>query len=191
MGAVPATLTTTALHGSYRGWVPLAMAATAVGLASAGVIVGRTTLAEHVPGQLRYVLAEGGVFLLAALGLKLTPLLIVAGNLAAGAGMGWTLATQTTFVLVVPAHRMAHVTSMMIASVIVLEGAGAVFFGAAANAFGVPVAYLLAGVMLVIAGLTGILFSRRRPAALDVRRTHDLPTTATPSAESKRRYRTH
>lgn len=170
LGAVPATLATTALRGSYRGWVPLAMAATAIGLAVAGVAVGRTDLAEHVPGQLKYIVAEGACFLLAALGLKFTPLLLVAGNLAAGAGMGWTIATQTTFVLVVPADRIANVTSVMVATLIVLEGAGALLFGAVANSMGVPAAYLLAGVMLVAAGLIGARYGRRRPEAFDIRR---------------------
>ncbi|HEX4060394.1 MAG TPA: MFS transporter [Streptosporangiaceae bacterium] len=191
LGAVPATLATTALRGSYRGWVPLAMAAMAVGLAIAGVAVGRSDMAEHVPGQLRYIVAEGALFLLVAFGLKLTPLLIVAGNFAVGAGMGWTVAAQTTFVLVVPPDRIAHVTSMMVASLIVLEGAGAVVFGAVANSLGVPAAYLLAGVMMVVAGVTGTLYARRQPAALDVTRSHNLPVVATaatpPPARSPRR----
>jgi hypothetical protein len=170
MGAVPATLATTALHGSYRGWVPLAMAATAAGLAIAGVIVGRTDMAEYVPGQLRYLVAEGALFLLTALGLKLTPLLIIAGNLAVGAGMAWSVAAQATFVLVIAPDRIAHVTGTMIASLIALEGAGAIIFGAVANSFGVPAAYLLAGVLLLAAGLTGLGYGRRRPAAVDVRR---------------------
>lgn len=182
LGAVPATLATTALPGSYRGWVPLAMAAMAAGLAIAGVAVGRSNMAEHVPSQLRYIVAEGVLFLLVAFGLKLAPLLIVAGNFAIGAGMGWTIAAQTTFVLVVPSDRIAHVTSVMVASLIVLEGGGAVVFGAVADSLGVPAAYLLAGLMMLVAGLTGIFYARRRPAALDVRRPHGLPVAAAAAA---------
>jgi Major Facilitator Superfamily len=177
MGALPEALAATALRGSYRGWIPAAMATTAAGLAIAGIIVGRTNLAEHVLGQFRYITAGGAFFVLTAFGLKLTPLLIVAGNLAVGAGMGWTIAAQTTFVLVIPPDRMAHVTSTMVASLIVLEGVGAVVFGAVANSFGVPAAYLLAGALMLAAGLTGLGYGRRRPAAVDVRRRLEPATS--------------
>ena len=145
MGAIPATLATTALRGSYRGWVPVAMAACAAGIAVGGVITGRTDLAEKIRGQILYIIAGGACFALTAAALTLSPLLLIAGNFAAGAGMGWTIATQTTFVLVIAPDRMAHATSTMIASLIALEGLGAVAFGAAAGSLGVPAAYLLAG----------------------------------------------
>ena len=171
MGALPAALATSALHGSYRAWVPTAMAAGAAGLGVAGTITGRSNLAERVGGQLCYIVAGGMLFVLTGLGVALTPLLIVAGNLAVGAGMGWIVAVQTTFMLVIPPARMAHVTSTMIASLIVLEGAGAVIFGAVANSLGVSVAYLLAGGGQMAAGLTGLRYVQQRPRVLDIART--------------------
>lgn len=170
MGALPATAAIMALRGSYRGWVPAAMAAGAAGLAIAGTIVGRTRLATHVPGQFRYIMASGTFFMLTGLSLHLTPLLIVAGNFAVGAGTGWIIAAQTTFVLVVVPDRMAHVTSTMIAGLIALEGAGAVIFGAVASSLGVSAAYLVAGATLLAAGLTGLRYTRLRPEVLDIRR---------------------
>jgi Major Facilitator Superfamily len=173
MGAVPASLATTELHGSYRGWVPLAMAACAAGLASAGAITGRTNLAERVQGQLWYIAAGGACFAVTAAGLEATPLLLIAGNFAAGVGMGWSIATQTTFLLVIAPERMAHVTSTMIASLIALEGIGAVVFGTVANSLGVPAAYLLVGVLEATAALMGIGYARLHPHVLDITRPRD------------------
>lgn len=170
MGAIPATLATTALRGSYRGWVPAAMAACAAGIAVGGVITGRTNLAEKIRGQLLYIIAGGACFALTAAALTLSPVLLIAGNFAAGAGMGWTIATQTTFVLVIAPDRMAHATSTMIASLIALEGVGAVAFGAAAGSLGVPAAYLLAGLTQLTAGIIGLGCTRLRPHILDVKR---------------------
>jgi len=170
MGAIPATLATTALRGSYRGWVPVAMAACAAGIAVGGVITGRTDLAEKIRGQILYIIAGGACFALTAAALTLTPLLLIAGNFAAGAGMAWTIATQTTFVLVIAPDRMAHATSTMIASLIALEGLGAVAFGAVAGSLGVPAAYLLAGLTQLTAGIIGLALTRLRPRILDISR---------------------
>jgi hypothetical protein len=65
---------------------------------------------------------------------------------------------------------MAHATSTMIGSLIVLEGVGAIVFGAIAGALGVPAAYLLAGLMVTAAGLGGIGYARAHPQVLDLRR---------------------
>jgi hypothetical protein len=54
----------------------------------------------------------------------------------------------------------------------VLEGAGAVAFGAVAGALGVPAAYLLAGGMLTVAGLAAIGYGRAHAEALDISRPH-------------------
>jgi hypothetical protein len=178
MGALPAALATTALHGSYRGWVPAAMAACAAGLGLAGTIAGRSNLAERVAGQLRYIVVGGMLFALTGIGVAVTPLLIVAGNFAVGAGMGWIIAAQTTFMLVIPPARMAHVTSTMIASLIALEGVGAVVFGTVANSLGVSVAYLLAGVAQMAAGLAGLRYAHQRPQALDITRPQLTPSPA-------------
>lgn len=97
------------------------------------------------------------------------------GNFAIGLMFGWVVAANATFVQVITGERMAQVASTMIGSLIVLEGAGAVAFGAVAGAFGVPAAYLLAGSMVTAAGLIAIgyrepICSPSIPAVLDLPR---------------------
>jgi predicted MFS family arabinose efflux permease len=171
LGALPQTLATT-LSRTDRAWVPAALAAMGVGQAIAATVVGKTRLGERVLGEFWYIAACGAAFMVTAAALSADPVLIVAGNFAIGLGFGWVVAAQTTFVHVIPPDRMAHVTSTMIGSLIVLEGAGAVVFGAVAGAFGVAAAYLLAGAMLTAAGLAGVGYGRTHPRVLDIRRLH-------------------
>jgi MFS family permease len=177
-GAVPQTLAAAALSKTDRGWVPAALAAMAAGLAIAATVVGRTRLSERVLGQIGYITVCGIAFLLTAVGLRINPLLVVAGNFAVGLASAWTVAAQTTFIHVIPVQRMAHVTSTMIGSLIVLEGAGALAFGAVAGAVGVPAAYLCAGAMLTAVGLAALGYARTHPQAIDISRPH----TAAPRA---------
>ncbi len=183
LGAVPQSLATAALSKTDRGWVPAALAAMAAGLAVAATVVGGTRLSERVLGQFWYITVCGIAFLLTAVGLHIDPLLVVAGNFAIGLATAWTVAAQTTFIHVIPAQRMAHVSSTMIGSLIVLEGAGAVAFGALAGAFGVPAAYLCAGVMLTASGLAAVGYGRAHPQALDLSR----PQAAVPRSEGSDR----
>jgi MFS family permease len=178
LGAMPQTLAAAALSRTDRSWVPAALAAMAAGSAISAVLVGRTALGEKVGWQLRYITGCGALFLLTALALRVDPLLIVAGNFAIGLGNGWTVAAQTTFIHVIPAQRMAHVTGTMIGSLIVLEGAGAVLFGALAGSWGVPAAYLVAGLLLTAAGAAGLWHVRRHPEVLDLRRGPVAASTA-------------
>jgi hypothetical protein len=62
------------------------------------------------------------------------------------------------------------VTSTMIGSLIVLEGAGAVAAGAIAGALGVPAAYLLGGALLTLTALGAIGYGRTHTRALDISR---------------------
>jgi MFS family permease len=180
-GAVPQALAAAALSKTDRGWVPAALAAMAAGLAIAATVVGRTRLSERVLGQFGYITLCGIAFLLTAVGLRINPLLVVAGNFAVGLGTAWSVAAQTTFIHVIPVQRMAHVTSTMIGSLIVLEGAGALAFGAVAGAVGVPAAYLCAGAMLTVVGLAALGYGRARPQAVDLSRPHTAaPNPATP-----------
>jgi MFS family permease len=169
-GAVPQALAVAALSKTDRNWVPAALAAMAAGLAIAATVVGRTRLSERVLGQFGYITMCGIAFLLTAVGLRIDPLLVVVGNFAVGLGTAWSVAAQTTFIHVIPVQRMAHVTSTMIGSLIVLEGAGALAFGAVAGAVGVPAAYLCAGAMLTAAGLAALGYGRAHPQALDLSR---------------------
>ncbi len=171
LGALPQTLATT-LSTTDRGWVPAALAAMAAGQAIAATVVGKTRLSERVLGEFWYITGCGIAFMVTAAAVRADPVLVVAGNFAIGLAFGWVVAAQTTFVHVIPAERMAHVTSTMIGSLIVLEGAGAIVFGAVAGALGVAAAYLLAGAMVTAAGLAGIGYGRAHPQVLDISRLH-------------------
>ena len=111
--------------------------------------------------------------------MRVDPRFVVAGNLLIGLGFGWTVAAQPNFIHVIPVERMAHVTSTMIGSLIVLEGAGAVAAGAIAGAFGVPAAYLLGGALLTVTALAAIGYGRTHTRALDLSRPHVGPPVVT------------
>lgn len=170
LGAMPQTLATAALAGSHRAWLPGAMAAMAAGQTIAATVVGRTRLSERVQAELLYITCCGAAFLLTSLGVHSGPALLVAGNFVIGLCMGWVVAAQTTYIHVISPARIAHVTSTMIGSLIMLEGAGAVAFGAIAGSLGVPTAYLIAGLMLGAAGLAGYLYGRTHARVADLRR---------------------
>jgi MFS family permease len=176
LGAVPQSLATAALSKTDRGWVPIALAAMAAGAAIAATVVGRTALSERVLGQFGYMTVTGIVFMLTAVGMRADPLLVVEGNFLIGLSFGWTVAAQTTFIHVIPVERMAHVTSTMIGSLIVLEGAGAVAAGAVAGAFGVPAAYLAGGAILTVAALAGLGYGRTHVHSLDISRPQLAPS---------------
>ena len=170
LGAVPQSLAAAALSKTDRSWVPAALAAMAAGAAISATVVGRTALSERILGQFGYLTVCGVAFLLTAAALHADPLFVVAGNFVIGLSFGWSVAAQTTFIHVIPVERMAHVTSTMIGSLIVLEGAGAVAAGAVAGAFGVPAAYLLGGAILTAAGLAAIGYARTHAQVLDISR---------------------
>jgi MFS family permease len=187
LAAVPQTLATAALIRNDRGWVPAALAGMAAGQAISATVVGRTHLSERILDQFKYITLCGAAFLLTAAGLRMDPLLLVAGNFAIGLCMGWVVAAQTTFIHVLPAERMAHATSTMIGSLVVLEGVGAIVFGAVAGAFGVPAAYLTAGAMLAAAGLLAISYGRAHPSVLDISREPAPEHSPAGSAEPARK----
>jgi len=184
LGAVPQSLAAPALKAEH-GWIPVALAAMAAGAATSATVVGRTALSERILGQFVWMAASGVAFMLTAVGVRADPRLVVAGNFLVGLSFGWTVAAQTTFIHVIPVERMAHVTSTMIGSVIVLEGAGAVAAGAIAGSFGVPAAYLLGGAILTVAALASIGYGRTHPQALDISRPRvvvSAPETLNPPA---------
>ncbi|MGC1285543.1 MAG: MFS transporter [Streptosporangiaceae bacterium] len=184
LGAVPQSLAAPALKAE-RGWIPVALAAMAAGAAISATVVGRTALSERILGQFGWMAATGVAFMLTAVGMRVDPRLVVAGNFLVGLSFGWNVAAQTTFIHVIPVERIAHVTSTMIGSLIVLEGAGAVVAGAIAGAFGVPAAYLLGGAILTAAALAAIGYGRTHPQALDISRPRAVvsaPETLKPPA---------
>jgi predicted MFS family arabinose efflux permease len=184
LGAVPQSLAAPALKAE-RGWIPVALAAMAAGAAISATVVGRTALSERILGQFGWMAASGVAFMLTAVGMRADPRLVVAGNFLVGLSFGWTVAAQTTFIHVIPVERMAHVTSTMIGSLIVLEGAGAVAAGAIAGSFGVPAAYLLGGAVVTLAALAAIGYGRTHPQTLDISRPRAVvsaPETLKPPA---------
>jgi hypothetical protein len=172
LGAVPQSLAAAELSKTDRGWIPVAIAAMAAGAAISATVIGRTALSERILGQFACMTASGTAFMLTAVAMRVDPRLVVAGNFLIGLCFGWTVAAQTTFIHVVPVERMAHVTSTMIGSLIVLEGVGAVAAGAIAGAVGVPAAYLLGGALVTVAALAAIGYGRTHTRALDISRPH-------------------
>jgi MFS family permease len=175
LGALPQTLAPAAVHGHDRYWLPAALAAMGAGLTVSASLVGRSRLGERLLDQFKYMMACGVIFMLTAAGLGEYPLILVLGNFAIGLGTGWSTAAQATFLLVGPPDRMAHITGTMIGSLVVLEGVGAVAFGALAGAAGVPAAYLAAGAILTAAGLAGYRYGRTHPRSLDTHRPERTP----------------
>ena len=119
------------------------------------------------------------------------PVLVALGAvLAAGAVAGWLWPSGPTFVTVnflvglsavamlgvqqafihhAPAGQRAQVNSTMVASVGVLEGAGAVLAGGVAAAVSVPVAYLLIGGLVLGMSLTALRAVAAAAASLSTR----------------------
>ena len=83
LGAVPQSLAAPALKAD-RGWVPVALAAMAAGAAISATVVGRTALSERILGQFGCMTASGVAFMLTAVGMRVDPRLVVAGNFLVG-----------------------------------------------------------------------------------------------------------
>lgn len=152
-GALPETLAPAALGPDHRAWLPWALSAEPLGAAVAAIFVGRSRLPQLPWAQFRYVAAFGVAFAATGLLLERHPAFLLAGNAAAGAGTGWVVATQTTFANLAPPDRMGQVTAVMVASLVMLEGAGALGFGMVAGRWGVGAAYLTIGMVLLATGV--------------------------------------
>jgi predicted MFS family arabinose efflux permease len=153
-GGLPETLAPVALSPAHRAWLPWTLSAAPAGTALAAVLVGRSRLPERLRAQFRYLAACGVAFAATGLLLGRHPAFLLAGNLAVGLGSGWLVAAQTTFANLAPPRQMAQVTATMIASLVVLEGVGAVGFAWVAGRWGVGPAYLAVGAVLLVTGLT-------------------------------------
>jgi predicted MFS family arabinose efflux permease len=153
-GVLPETLAPVALSPAHRAWLPWTLSAAPAGTALAAVLVGRSRLPERLRAQLRYLAGCGLAFAATGLLLSRHPAFLLAGNLAVGLGSGWLVAAQTTFANLAPPQHMAQVTATMVASLVVLEGVGAIAFAWVAGRWGVGPAYLAVGAVLLVAGLT-------------------------------------
>jgi predicted MFS family arabinose efflux permease len=155
-GVLPETLAPVALGPAHRAWLPWTLSAAPAGTAVAAALVGRSRLPERLRAQLGYLAACGVAFAATGLLLGRHPVFLLAGNLTVGLGSGWLVAAQTTFANLAPPDRMGQVTATMIASLVVLEGVGAVSFAWVAGRWGVGPAYVVVGTMLLATGaITG------------------------------------
>ena len=152
---------TLAADAVIRAWVPIVMAACPLGGAVGFFLAGRTTLLDSVPGVLRGQTALGAVLVTGALAGWLAPsaptFLVV--NFCAGIAGATMLGIQGAFIRHSPAGQMAQINAAMVASIGVLEGAGALLAGGVAAALSVPAAYLLTGVLLLVTAAAALRVS--------------------------------
>lgn len=152
--AVPESLAASVSSG---GWVAVVLASNAMG-GVVGTVLGGRSAALATPKVMRRWIAVGGVGFVAtaaALAVGAPVWTVVAGNIVVGAAGGWLIGGQVAVLTHAPADRMAQVNATMIASLIVLEGLGALAVAGVAVAVGAWAAYLTVGVVLLaaVAGL--------------------------------------
>ena len=168
VSALPETLAAGAAGGSST-WTPFILAAAPAGQALTMAVIGRRRDIERPSVQLTHLVAFALALGIAAFGRS--PAWFLVGNLLVGAGTAWVLGPQTLFVRVAPAERMAQITGTMIAVIIAGEGLGTFAFAALADATSVGAAYHAAGVLVLVAALTGRLLLSRVPQAERLERT--------------------
>jgi predicted MFS family arabinose efflux permease len=134
-----------------EAWVPAAMAASPLGGAVGYVVAGRSTLLDSVAGIFRAQITLGTVLVAGALAGWMVPSgpTFVAVNFCVGLSAVAMLGVQGAFIRHSPPGQAVQINSTMVASVGVLEGAGAVLSGAVAASLSVPAAYLLVGVLVL------------------------------------------
>jgi len=160
--ALPETVATNA----PRGWIPAAMASSALGGAVFAGVAGRSRFLERPLNQARIaavlgVSLVGGAVVLFAGG---HPLLLVVANTVIGAATGWTVGAQATFARLAPAGRMGQLEATMIASNLFLEGVGVLalsLFAVAAGSDGA--AYLAGGLLVLLAAAAALRPLRGMP----------------------------
>jgi hypothetical protein len=134
------------------GWRPVVLAASAFGGAVFVLLAARRAWLGRLWGQVATTAALAGALLLAgALVAVDAPVWALAGaNALIGAGGGWLIGAQATFARLAPKERMGQVEATMVAANIALSGCGIFLLGGAAQLFGPAVAYLAAGVVLLV-----------------------------------------
>jgi predicted MFS family arabinose efflux permease len=161
---------TLAAEAVSRSWVPIVMAASPLGGALGFFLAGRTTVLDSVQGVFRAQTALGAVLVAGALAGWLMPSAptFLAVNFCIGMAGVAMLGVQGAFIRHSPAGQVAQINTTMVASVGVLEGAGAVLAGGVAAVLSVPAAYLLMGVLLLAMTLTAMrgVASERAPQAV-------------------------
>ncbi|WFE62424.1 hypothetical protein [Micromonospora sp. WMMD714] len=148
-GALPETLAPDLADG---GWRPVVLASSALGGAIFVLVVGRCAWLSRLAGQVAMVAALAGALLLAGVLVAAhAPVWALAcANALIGAGGGWLIGAQATFARLAPVERMGQVEATIVAANIVVAGCGIFVLGSTAALFGPAVAYLLAGVVLLV-----------------------------------------
>jgi MFS family permease len=152
---------TLAADAVARAWVPAAMAASPLGGAVGYLLTGRTAVLDSVAGIFRAQTVLGTVLVAGALAGWLVPSgpTFVVVNFCVGLAAVAMLGVQGAFIRHSPPGQAVHINTTMVASVGVLEGAGAVLAGVVAAILSVPMAYLLVGVLVLgmsVAALRGV-----------------------------------
>ena len=149
---------TLAAEAVAREWVPAAMAASPLGGAVGYLLAGRTAVLDSVAGIFRAQTLLGAVLVAGALVGWLVPSgpTFVAVNFCVGLAAVAMLGVQAAFIRHSPAGQAAQINTTMVASVGVLEGAGAVLAGVVAATLSVPAAYLLVGALVLAMSLAAL-----------------------------------
>jgi predicted MFS family arabinose efflux permease len=83
-------------------------------------------------------------------------------NLLVGLGSAWVIGPQVTFIRLAPNERMAQVTASMFAIVIAAEGLGSLGLGALSDLTSPTTAYVVAGLVVLLAAMMGWATRSRR-----------------------------
>lgn len=162
VGAVPETMASSMTEAGWLG--PLTVAAAAATAGGTLVMSGRAVLRD--PRRM-LTLALLAPIALAAVGtaelLGAHPAVLVATTALLGVSAVWLVGVQTIWARVVAPDRIAQVTAMMVAALLVLEGLGALVVASIADTSGVPVAYAV----LAVASAVLILVSWWRAPSLE------------------------
>jgi MFS family permease len=161
---MPGTLAPSAA-GDAPDWIPLILAATPFGAAIGFLVAGRLASTARYTGQLIHLSLFAGALMLG--GLARHPLAWALVNVGVGIGFAWLIGPQVTFLRLAPARRMAQVTVTMGALVAGTQGAGGMLLGWVSDRTSVPMAYVAAGSIVLVAAVAGWLASLRRTADRD------------------------
>ncbi len=152
VASLPETLAP-AIAGPADALRPLLLAVAPAGQALAMAFMGRLAQVHRPAVQLTHFTGLGIALSVALVAPTAAAFVVV--NLLVGAGTGWVVGPQATFLRRAPATRMAQVTGTMVAALAVAEGIGTLMFAAVADNVSVAAAYGLAGGLLLAVAALG------------------------------------
>lgn len=132
-------------------WLPVVMAASAMGGAMFALLAGGGQFLRSVPNQLLIAGALGLALIVAAavVAADLGDLPLALANALIGAGGGWLIGAQATFAELAPPRHMGQVEATIVAVNILVSGCGALALGWLATAAGPAAAYAASGAMVL------------------------------------------